>query len=212
MSRNGWNHGKGGQPGDVAAGALVLVIGAGFWVYQQVRKWRNCSVCESAFTINKPCLHCGQPVCGSCGVEMTSTGYEELGVPTEGRVCQNHQEPWKNGLRNKLNEFRRQRQAVAEEEARRKEMEERHQARVRQVEPQVGQVELFSARYKGDVRVRLNKHVETNVHDSLDDAEHELKILALLEGCYTVADVQQERGSRLDGSYTRATFKLRGRI
>lgn len=198
--------------GAAKAGGLMLLIMGGVWAYRKMNSMTNCSVCDSMLTINKRCLHCNQPVCGDCGINVADPTVGEPTIPTTGRCCKNHLADWRAGLPRRAAAVKAQRQAHEAELARQREMEELHQARVLRAEAEASSVVSYSAGFKGRVEnPRLNKWIETEFYDDQDQARFQLKVLTVLEGSTIVQQVSLERGVSKAG-YTHSVWKARGLI
>lgn len=155
----------------------------------------QCSRCNSRFTSNEKCFVCGGEVCGDCGTNTKGETHCGSLVLQEGRYCKTHSKD----IEAKVNSFKAE--IDAKEKSRKAEIDAARK------------VITYSKNFKGKTESpKLSKFIETNFHDKKEDAELELQILAVREGCLIVQNVEFLRDTRSLGYYTYAVWKATGVI
>jgi predicted amidophosphoribosyltransferase len=144
----------------------------------------RCSVCQSRFTLNQECMVCGKNVCGDCGFDVEAVDEDGWPVSAKGRVCIAHK------------------QQHMDETA----------IMVEAVKRSAG-VETFSKNYSGPVPApKLGKILQTPQYRERDHAARHLKIMAALEDCATLTNIEYQRDTGHQGNYSFTVWKASGLV
>lgn len=174
----------------------IIVAGVGFAAAYKLKP--RCSVCNSKFTWNQDCLFDDKPVCGDCGEEMESVSYRGHIIAPSGRCCKAHVESYEARLAQKKADIDSQ---IAD-------FEMKQVARVKSVH-----VKTWTKAYKGDLPPpKLGKQINTEKFDDKDEALTQLKMLAVLDGCVHVQQVELHRSTEMDGNYKFSVWQASGII
>lgn len=163
----------------IFAGGAVLFSGITFLGFK-----KKCSVCNSLWTINKPCISCGTIICGSCGHNQPEVLYKNFLITPSVRLCKEHKKAYEDNIRT----FKR---GIDTET----------------------QVVIYSINYKGKKpELKFKKKIFTREYRNKDDAERELRIIAAKNSCFVILDVEFSKTTMNDGNYIYSVWKASGTI
>jgi hypothetical protein len=151
----------------------------------------KCSVCDSRLTLNEDCLFDGKPVCSSCGQDRQKVVYKDNRLSLAGRCCNEHIKAHDEELAQKMAAIDKEIWTRAE----------------------AAKVITYSKNFQGKVEApKLGKRIETAIYADKEEAELQLKILTLSEGCLLVQQVEFHKGKDDSTSYIRSTWRASGII
>lgn len=158
----------------------------------------NCSVCNSKLTWNQGCLFDGKPVCAGCGENMEPASYLGHTIAPGGRCCKAHVDSYKARLMQKKIDIDRQ---IVDFEL------------MLSARAKSAQVKTWPQAYKGEVPApKLGKLISTEKINDKEEALAQLKILAVLDGCLHVQQVELHRSTGEDGNYKFSVWQATGII
>ncbi len=158
----------------------------------------TCSVCESKLTWNQDCLFDFEPVCENCGVAVEASEYGGYVISKGGRCCKIHLSKYEILLN--------QRRADIDQQ-------KINEAKMKWAREESINVKTWSKNYKGDVPVpKLNRHIVTGKFKDKDESLTQLKMLAVLDGCFAIQQVEQIKSTGEEGNFKFAEWQATGII
>lgn len=168
-----------------------ILVGAGVGLAAIYKMKSTCSICDSKLTWNEDCLFDGKPVCADCGKDMKPVIYLGEIISLGGRCCKAH-------LASYENQITEEKAAVAKKAWARAESDK---------------VKTWTKTYEGNVPPpRLGKLVSTDEYADKDEALTQLKMLAVLNGCSHVQEVEFIKGTGQEGNFKFAVWRTIGII
>lgn len=150
-----------------------------------------CSVCGSKFTWNTDCVIGNKPVCGSCGEDYPAVEYKGKLLMPAVRCCKTHVSLYWEKVAQEKSMFDRMEKAISDAK----------------------NVKLFGRNYKGAAPPpKLGKKIETEWDEDKDEAEFQLKVLAALEGCAHVTQMDFKKDTAKNGNYKYSVWCCSGMI
>jgi hypothetical protein len=175
---------------------VVLVVGSALVAAYNLKS--TCSVCDSKLTWNEDCVVDRKPVCADCGISVDPVLYDNQTISDGGRCCKAHLARYEEKLQKKRTEVDDNNAAVAK----------LLWARTESVN-----VKTWPKTYKGVLPApKLGKLVSTERYDDKEEALTQLKMIAVLNGCSHVQQVEQFKGVGEDGNFKFAVWEASGVI